>query len=235
MTSKYPELVFSKDEDFTEERLNSAMRVIDQRLMALEPFSPDWKSAVEELRLFGLARLNDVIEPIYQRLVTISQIGALFTATSTTSAAIGETEHTFILSEDDRSRFAASGYLTIQSIASPSNSMSGQMVHYNRETGELVVNVDTVRGSGTFDHWTVSASVDPQVIDDRFSEIQDDIDAFKADVEADISSFGPNDNAQIVANTAAIATHTTQIGALQTDVAKLKTINLRSFLAMTMR
>ena len=144
MASKYPELVFSKDEDFTEDRLNAAMSVIDRRLSALEPFSPEWQAAIADLQRFGLDRLSDAIEPIYTRLKDISQIGALFTATSATELTIGATEQTLILSEDDRARFAASGYLTIQSIADPTKSMSGQMAFYSRETGELVVNVNVV-------------------------------------------------------------------------------------------
>jgi hypothetical protein len=43
MSSNFPELVFSEDEDFTAERLNSAMQVLDQRLRSLEPFTPSWQ------------------------------------------------------------------------------------------------------------------------------------------------------------------------------------------------
>jgi hypothetical protein len=72
MSSNYPELVFSDDEDFTADRLNLAMQVLDQRLRSLEPFSPSWEQAVNDLRLVGLSRLNDAILPAYQRIQPFS-------------------------------------------------------------------------------------------------------------------------------------------------------------------
>jgi len=68
MSSNYPELTFTDTEEFDSDRLNQAMQVLDQRLRSLEPFTPSWEAAVNELRTFGLARLNDAIVPTLERV-----------------------------------------------------------------------------------------------------------------------------------------------------------------------
>lgn len=78
MASSYPELVFSSDEAFDEKRLNAAMKVIDARLRALEPFSPSWAAAIAELQAFGLKRLDDALRPVYEQVTAISQVGVMF-------------------------------------------------------------------------------------------------------------------------------------------------------------
>jgi hypothetical protein len=77
--------------------------------------------------------------------------------TSATSNAIGTGAKTFTVSTGKS--FLAGMYLVIADTAAPStNSMHGQVTSYNIATGELVMSIDSVKGSGTKTAWTISQS-----------------------------------------------------------------------------
>lgn len=160
MASSYPELTFSADESFDEKRLNKAMGVLDARLRALEPFSPTWEAAVADLRQFGLARLEDALRPVYQQVTEISQVGAMFSASSASALTVATGLQTLLLMEADRARFAAAAYIGVMKSDDTSVQVSGRLVSYDRDTGVLIIDADRIAGSGTYAGWRVSASVD---------------------------------------------------------------------------
>jgi len=78
------------------------------------------------------------------------------TANSTTSVTIGYGSKSFIV---DLSKSYQPGMsVKIAVTASPSNWMHGDITSYNAATGELIVNVTTTLGDGTFAAWTITLS-----------------------------------------------------------------------------
>lgn len=86
------------------------------------------------------------------------------TSTSTTTNTIGTGAKTFIVD-------TGKGYSATQTIAiygeDPSNIMFGTVTSYNTLTGELIVNIDSFSGSGTYSSWAIvySAAADANNID----------------------------------------------------------------------
>jgi len=183
MASAYPELVFSSDEAFDEKRLNAAMAVIDARLRALEPFAPSWQAVISELQAFGLKRLNDALQPVYDQIIAISQLGVVFSASSASELTVATGAQTLVLSADDRARFAAAAYIGVMKADDASVQMSGHLVSYLRDAGVLIIDVDHVAGAGTYSDWRVSASVDGTI----FQAVVDDL---AQDVAAALASLG---------------------------------------------
>jgi len=165
MASDFPELVFNPVDDFTADRLNRAMATIDARLRAQESLKISYEEAVDTLNRYGLLRLNEAVQPVYERLMTISRVGMVFTVVSTTPNRIGKGEKTFVVPEDRRKTFAPSAYLQILSNKDNTKSMFGATVSYNENTGVLVVAVDQSRGTddAVMSDWTISAAAAPDL------------------------------------------------------------------------
>jgi hypothetical protein len=159
MSSNYPELVFTADEDFDEKRLNQAMEVIDQRLRALEPFSPAWEAAVNELRLFGLDRLNQTIQPAYDRVLQLATFGFLVAPSSTSITLAQDTDATFIIDEGpQRDLFTPTPFLAITREGSADDYAIAARKSYDKDTGVLIVTIKSVSGNvGPFTDWWIGA------------------------------------------------------------------------------
>lgn len=76
--------------------------------------------------------------------------------TSSTSVAIGTGNKTFTTA--GFYEWAVGMWVTITSGANPANYMFGQVTSYNTSTEALVVDVDSVGGSGTLSDWTIALS-----------------------------------------------------------------------------
>lgn len=161
MSALPPDLDIGRDEAFDKARWDRAMAWIAAKIRTHDAFQPSWETAVNELRQFGLVRLNDAVEPVYARLTAIAQLGALFTATSSSSVAVGVGTKVFEIAEEDRERFAAAAYLAIQKAGDPTVAMWGPLSSYNRDTGLLTVLVEQAVGDGSADTWIISASGAP--------------------------------------------------------------------------
>jgi hypothetical protein len=169
MPSQYnlpPELDITQDEDFSKERLDRAFAYILQRLLMLDSFRPGIEEQLNLLRETGLNRLNEALQPIYNSLVEISQIGIMFTATATGTNPIGVGLKTFKVSDIDRPRFAAAAYLSIQDTEAADNMMFGVLQSYDRSAGTVTVLVDQFVGTeGDIGrNWRVSAAATPNVL-----------------------------------------------------------------------
>ena len=77
-------------------------------------------------------------------------------ATSTTELTIGTGSKTLAIQIDKD--LVEGMFVLISNTGTPANYMAGQITSYNSSTGELIVNVITVGGSGTASAWTVSLS-----------------------------------------------------------------------------
>ncbi|MDB5610660.1 MAG: hypothetical protein JWP25_7560 [Bradyrhizobium sp.] len=157
MSSTFPELVFTDTEDFDATRLNKAMEVIDQRLRVLEPFSPQWEVAVNELRLFGLARINETIAPAYERVQRLAQFGFLVADSATSLTLSGGHDFTFVIGAGPkRDLFTPTPFLAITREANATDYAVGRFKSYDARTGNLVVTILTVTGNaGPFSDWWI--------------------------------------------------------------------------------
>ncbi|WP_459584472.1 tail fiber domain-containing protein [Bradyrhizobium diazoefficiens] len=159
MSSNFPELVFSDDEDFTADRLNLAMQVLDQRLRSLEPFSPSWEQAVNDLRLVGLSRLNDAILPAYQRIQLLSTLGFLFAGSSSEVTLTQDMTATFVIDDEtEKSLFTPTPFLALTRSSTIDDYAIAQLISYEQATGTLMVKVKSITGSpGPFTDWQIGA------------------------------------------------------------------------------
>lgn len=159
MSSNYPELVFTEDEDFTADRLNSAMGVIDSRLRALEPFTPSWQQAVNDLRDVGLSRLNDTILPAYNRIQLLSTLGFLFAGSSSEVTLTDEMTATFIIDDEtQKSLFTPTPFLALTRSSTIDDYAIAQLISYEAATGTLMVRVKAITGNpGPHSDWQVGA------------------------------------------------------------------------------
>ncbi len=80
-----------------------------------------------------------------------------FSGTSVTSLTIGTGAKSLIASTG--AAFVGGQAVVIASAANPANSMTGTVVSYDSETGEMEVNVGSVAGTGTFADWTIGLAL----------------------------------------------------------------------------
>jgi hypothetical protein len=88
---------------------------------------------------------------------TAQNIATGYTATSTTSVAIGTGSKAFTIQTGKN--FAVGQYVLIMQTSNPTvNWMFGQITAFTAGTGALTVNVSVVGGSGTINAWTITIS-----------------------------------------------------------------------------
>lgn len=84
--------------------------------------------------------------------------GATTNSTSLTSLAIATGSKSLTLVESGKA-YIIGQYVIIASTASPANSMAGQITSFSGTS--LVVNVTTIKGSGTIASWSISVTAAP--------------------------------------------------------------------------
>lgn len=160
-------LVFNDKDDFNSNVLNSAFSSVDLRLRAVEGLNASYEDAINTLNQYGLQRLNDAMQPVYDQLVKISQIGVIFTTTSQTSAMIAQGPVTFIVTAGTaRTQFAAAAFLQVRSALDPSIAMYGSTDSYNATTGELKLLITETSGTSAtpINDWVISAAATPDLL-----------------------------------------------------------------------
>lgn len=80
--------------------------------------------------------------------------GTDYSATSTTSVAIGTGSKSFTI--ETGKNFQIGQSVRVASTASPANYMDGQVTAHNNGTGALTVNVTAIGGTGTLAAWTIA-------------------------------------------------------------------------------
>jgi hypothetical protein len=165
MSSNFPDLEFSDDEDFNADRLNKAMQTLDARLRALEPFTPSWQAAVDELRLVGLIRLNETIYPAYERIQQLASLGFLTADSTTEVTLVNDTDVTFFIDDEiKRDLFVPTPFVAVTRASNATDYAIGRRISYDRLTGKMVVRVMSIYGNpGPFNDWIISATAGSQL------------------------------------------------------------------------
>lgn len=137
---------------------------LDVRLHARELDGGRMADAADQLIQVGLTRLNDTMTPLIDRaLERLNSFGVLFQATSMSSVTIGMTEKTFVVDMADRGGYVPTDYLSIRPDADANIGIIAQYVSFDRETGVLVVLPVLTAGSGTYDHWVINITGQPDL------------------------------------------------------------------------
>lgn len=168
------DLDFFADRAASPARMDRAMSNLHGRISALETYKPNFDAQLAQIQQIGLTRLNDVMMPIYDALVVLTHLGAVFTAQSSTSLAIDMGLKAFVIDDlQQRQTFAPAQWLSAMT-ADALNAMAGRLVSYDRDSGTLVIYVMETYGGGTVSPWIISASSPPllgaQVIDGGVDE-----------------------------------------------------------------
>src|SRR5579871_228658 len=137
--------------------LSTRFSSIDLRLDALENVSASWNDAAQALINLGLQRINAELTPAFEAVQSMTDIGLLLIAKSHVAVTAGAGDIHFFVDPTDRHRYAPPAYVAaMPEDGSPAPAMLGRVVSFDRISGELVVNVDRVSGSGTIDAWVIS-------------------------------------------------------------------------------
>jgi len=120
----------------------------------------DYEGAIRALNSVGLQRINEALLPAYNEIAAAAHLGALFSAHSASDVTPAIGNVTFVIDAEARQRFAPAGYLWATETGGD-RSCAGAFVSYNPETGHLVLDVDTVRGTGAATSWQISLGVPP--------------------------------------------------------------------------
>ena len=147
----------------TDEVFNRIWRDIDKRLDLLELLGFRFTQQEQALIAEALQRINDEIGPVVEQIEGFAHLGDLLTCKSATALTIGTGSKIFIVDAADRDTFAAPLFVIAASIADPTKWMAGHVADWNRETGQLLVAMTNMRGSGTVSDWRISvASIPPE-------------------------------------------------------------------------
>lgn len=168
---------------------NSLLRTIEVRLRGVEDKKVAFDEVVKQLQDIGLVRINEVLLPAFQAIAGLTQLGALFTAQSTTTVAIGTGVHQFAIADAMRDRYAPAAYLMIRSAGQPAAAMLGELVSYDRPTGTLTVAVDQASGTGSHSDWTITPTPAPSVgYEAEIAELQAAADDLQTAIAAKASA-----------------------------------------------
>lgn len=173
MISLSPEIDFKANKAATPDRMNAAMAYLDARLRALETYKPNFDALFAQLQEIGLTRIDLGLQPVYQRLTQLAQLGAIFSAHSSTPLAIQIGRAVLTIDEGLKDAFAPAAYVSMFVTGDTTKSMSGRMASYDRSAGVLSVDVDAIEGTGVFSDWRIGVGAD-------FTNIRTAIDAARA-------------------------------------------------------
>jgi hypothetical protein len=149
------DLDFVADPTASPARMNRAATNLNNRIAALETYKPNFDAELATIQQVGLDRLSQVLIPIYDRLVAVAELGALFRAHSSSTLAIAAGPQTLTIDAASAAQFAAAAWV-IAVNDDGSAAMAGPVTSYDRTTGDLVVDVVEGEGSGTFASWSIS-------------------------------------------------------------------------------
>lgn len=130
---------------------------VQRRLDRAEGLSSSVAELQDALRRDGEAILNEVAGPLKTKLREAADLGVIFTAASVTAVEIGFGQRTFVVVEDDRAAFAPAAMLAVTTNDNAAIGIFGRKTAYDRDTGQLVIDVIGAQGSGVYASWTITA------------------------------------------------------------------------------
>jgi hypothetical protein len=158
MVSRYNSYKLERGDNLADPAFwNPRLQDIDNRITARELDKEKIDDAVDVLEAVALQRLNDTFTPlIVEAQQRLNNLGASFSGESLDSETIGLGVKIFTLTEATAANYVFTDYVNIRTaITSGGGSMLGQVVSFDRGTGNLTVNVVHVEGSGTFADWLI--------------------------------------------------------------------------------
>lgn len=153
--SLFADIAWGRTDDLNQSQLNKRAKIIADAIESLRAFAPSWQAEVDALRDVGLERINAALLPAYEQLLEIVNLGALLSATSTSSVEIGTGAKAFVVAEAQRLNFAPTPYIVAYANSDFGLAVIGSLVSYDSETGQLVINCDDPRGTGTYNSWKI--------------------------------------------------------------------------------
>jgi hypothetical protein len=149
------------------EFISRLLAVLESRFQAIERDITKEERTIEVVRQVAIERINSTITPIVENaLEDLHSLGGMFTASipGTYTVKVGNFQ-VFVVDEKERHTFAALDWVAIRANDDNTVSMSGPIRYYSPDTGEMVVDVTNVTGSGTYTGWKAHVSVpyDPAV------------------------------------------------------------------------
>lgn len=152
------ELLWKAGQSLSPDNLNRRMRLVHNRLAALEDLSVDWIAETDALKEVGLTRIDDALSPAFAKVQAMSENGFLQAGSSTDiSFVLGEQSLT-INEGNERDLFAPSPFVVLTRSANADDYAVAQVSNYDAATG--VLNFDVLVVSGAVGpHSDVIASV----------------------------------------------------------------------------
>jgi hypothetical protein len=184
--SLYTDIAWSRTDNLSQYDLNKRAKVIADAIENLRAFQPDWEAQVAALSEVGLERINNALLPAYNQITEVANLGALFSANSVSSVAIGLGTKTFLINEAQRLNFAPTSYVMAYSGTDFTKSIIGTLTSYDSETGILVMDGKTIVGAGTFSTWTIgpiATTGELEVLRNQVIDLAADVTAKKAVVD----------------------------------------------------
>lgn len=173
----------------------------DRRIAANEDALSNLDEVGKRVESVALDRVNNVITPIAQEAVDrLRMVSNVFFADSATAESLTVGTKTFKVLENQRSTFAPMAYLRINVADDIDKAVVARKNSYDQLTGELVVVVEQVFGTGSYNLWEIS----PALSTNDLELLRDTVEAHAAQVAEDRSVVSEDRTTTTSASTAAV-------------------------------
>lgn len=179
-------------DDATAETFNRVFSDVDLRLGDLEKAGSALQQAKDEIVRLGLTQINVVIADALSSVANITELSDFFRADSESEITLGLGVKEIIIEEGDRENFAAPLFVAVAVEGQLDNWMAGQTQSWNKETGQLYVNVTHTKGSGTFSDWVVTATQHPETGPTLDAYTKSETDTAIAQAKSDLLGGAPD-------------------------------------------
>ncbi|MCF3935002.1 hypothetical protein L1787_16480 [Acuticoccus sp. M5D2P5] len=139
--------------------VNQVLADIQARFTKLESFAPDWEEAVNRLNSIGVSNFFEYVQPLIEQVSEAAKLGFLM-ITSSTSLTLTEGEQFVFVADEgsQRATFRPSSFVGIARSGGYEFSAIGEVISYDSETGELLVTIRHIVGSGgPYSDWEITS------------------------------------------------------------------------------
>jgi len=138
---------------------NRIMRDLDTRIVAVEEKKADFEEAEKTLLELALRRINETLLPAAQRIQAVSELGFLIASSDDELTVVPDQQASLRISEGaQRDLFTPSPFVALTRRSTIEDYAIARVVTYDRETGILVFDVESVTGNpGPHNDWDVVA------------------------------------------------------------------------------
>lgn len=139
--------------------MRNLMTVLEARFQQAEIIAASNEEQADILVDAGLARINEVLLPLVERIQKLTSLGFLVGA-SATSLRLELAQKTFtIVAGDQRDLFTPSAFVTIERVSDFNTRAIAKVLAYDKASGQLAVQILTADGDGGLHNdWLISCS-----------------------------------------------------------------------------